>query len=98
MFDPIRQPLRTDRHFPTLWARRMLSLRTVPFAYVDLEGWNHMFKPTRLALSALLVALVPLVAAAQTAKPSVVEALKLKPIQANVEYDVPEGPAAENVR
>ncbi len=54
-----------------------------------------MFKPTRLALATLLVALVPLVAAAQTAKPSVVEALKLKPIQTNVEYDVPEGPAAE---
>ena len=72
-----------------------VSLQTVPFAYVDMEGWNHMFKPARLALAALLVALVPLVAAAQTAKPSVIEALKLKPIQANAEYDVPEGPAAE---
>ena len=67
----------------------------VPFAYVDLEGWNLMFKPTRLVLAALLVGLVPQVAAAQAAKPTVAQALTLKPVQASVEYDVPEGPAAE---
>jgi thiol-disulfide isomerase/thioredoxin len=54
-----------------------------------------MFKPTRLVLATLLMTLIPLIAAAQTAKPSVVEALKLKPIQTNLEYDVPNTQAAE---
>ncbi|MHB0956186.1 MAG: redoxin domain-containing protein [Pirellulaceae bacterium] len=54
-----------------------------------------MFKLTRFPLAALLVALLPPLAAAQSTKPSVVEALKLKPIQVNVEYDLPAAQAAE---
>ena len=55
-----------------------------------------MVKSTQLGLAAALVASLPLTAAvAQTAKPSALEALKLKPIQAQIEYDLPDEQAAE---
>ena len=55
-----------------------------------------MVKSTQLGLAAVLAALLPLTAAmAQATKPSVLEALKLKPIQAQIDYDQPEEPAAE---
>jgi thiol-disulfide isomerase/thioredoxin len=50
-----------------------------------------MVKSTQLGLAAALVALLPLATAmAQANKPSVQEALKLKPIQAQIDYDQPE--------
>ena len=50
-----------------------------------------MLLTCRLLLAALLVALVPWAATAQTAKPTVSEALKLRPVQADIEFDTPEG-------
>jgi thiol-disulfide isomerase/thioredoxin len=55
-----------------------------------------MVKLTQFAMAAALVASLQLTAAvAQTAKPSAPEALKLKPIQAQIEYDLPDEQAAE---
>lgn len=59
-----------------------------------------MLNSRRLLLAALLVALVPWSAFAQTAKapaaaPAPATALQLRPVQANIDFDTPEGGGAE---
>ncbi len=61
-----------------------------------------MLNTSRLLLAALLVALVPWSATAQPAQtaqapksPTIIEALKLRPVQANIDFDIPEGGVVE---